>query len=67
MSEIPRRIDMTRWSVAEHAIDTAVQVVERMPADERLTRAVILLGQARDAVADYIDGVEAGTHTEEQP
>lgn len=31
--------------------------VESMTADERLTDAVVLLGKARDSVADFIDGV----------
>lgn len=52
---IPRRARMDQWSRAEHAINDAVQVVEGMGADERLTRAVILLGDARNQVADYVD------------
>ena len=55
--EIPRRIDMTRWTPAEHAIGAAMSEVERAGADTRLTDAVVLLGQAKDAVADYVDGV----------
>jgi hypothetical protein len=30
-----------------------------MPGDVRLTDAVVLLGAARDSVADYIDGIES--------
>lgn len=56
-SEIPRRIDMGRWIAAERAIYDAVQAVEQMPADVRLTDAVVLLQAARDAVADYQDGI----------
>jgi hypothetical protein len=59
MSEIPRRCDMSRWSVQERAIDRAVRSVELMGADVRLTDAVVLLGAARDSVADYIDHVDA--------
>ena len=54
-SEIPRRVQMQRWCEAERAIYDACLSVERMPADSRLTHAVILLGEARNAVADYID------------
>lgn len=56
-NEIPRRIDMQRWNEAEKAIHAAVQAVEAMPADVRLTDAVVLLGAARESVADYQDGV----------
>lgn len=30
-----------------------------MPADVRLTKAVVLLDQAKEAVADFVDGVES--------
>jgi hypothetical protein len=43
---------------AEKANYDAVQAVEGMPADPRLTDAVVLLQKARDSVADYVDGVE---------
>jgi len=55
---IPRRCYMDKWSDAEKAIYDAMQAVERLPADVRLTDAVVLLGRAKDRVADYIDGVE---------
>lgn len=57
MSEIPRRNRVDQWTPAEHAIDAAVQVVEALPADVRLTDAVVRLGEARNSVADYVDGV----------
>jgi hypothetical protein len=52
-----RRIDVLRMVPAELAINEAIRAVEAMPADERLTRAVVLLTQAKDKVADYVDGV----------
>lgn len=55
----PRRIRMDLWEPAEKAIGTAVQEVEKMAADVRLTNAVILLLKARDLVADFIDNVPA--------
>ena len=55
----PRRNQMPKWSTGERAIQDAVEVVERMGADVRLTDAVILLGKARDRVADFVDGVVA--------
>ena len=59
MSEIPRRNRVDQWVPAERAIQDAVDAVEAMPADVRLTHAVILLGQAREAVADYVDALES--------
>ena len=58
MSDIPRRAEMTKWTTAEKAIYDAMQAVEAMPADVRLTDAVVLLGAARDSVADYVDGIK---------
>lgn len=58
MSDMPRRSDMSKWVVAEHAIATAMRVVEDMPADVRLTDAIVLLGAALKSVADYVDGID---------
>ena len=55
MSDIPRRIDINRYVPAETAIREAILRVEEMPADVRLTDAVVLLGQAKDKVADFVD------------
>lgn len=59
---IPRRARMDRWSPAEHSIAEAVEEVEKMAADERLTKAVILLGDAKAWVADYLDDVKPEDH-----
>lgn len=61
--DIPRRIRIDRMTEAERAIFEAAQFVEGLPADPRLTDAVVLLGAARDAVADYVDGVEGVTRS----
>jgi hypothetical protein len=55
-SEIPRRIRIDKFTPAEKAIFDAVQVVEQAGTHPLLTDAVILLGQAREKVADYVDG-----------
>lgn len=60
-SEIPRRIRLDKLTPAETAIVKAVEAVEEMPADTRLTEAVILLDRARDKVADFVDGVPEET------
>jgi len=52
---IPRRARLDLNTPAEKAIYDAMQEVEKMPADEKLTEAVILLGKARDLVADFVD------------
>jgi hypothetical protein len=53
--KIPRRIRLELNEPAELAIRNAVNLVERLGADTRLTKASILLQQARELVADYID------------
>lgn len=58
MDDTPRRRDLNRWTDAERAIQAATDEVERVGADPRLTNAVLLLGKARERVADFIDGVE---------
>lgn len=55
--ELPRRVYMDLWNPAEKAIYDAMQAVEKMPADLRLTQAVILLSKAQECVADFLDGV----------
>jgi hypothetical protein len=50
-----RRNDLTLLCPAETAISAAVEAVEKMAADERLTKAVVLLQEARDLVADVVD------------
>lgn len=55
---IPRRIQVDKFTPAEKAIYDAQGAVEAMPADVRLTKAGTLLQQARDAVADFVDGVQ---------
>lgn len=51
----PRRNCLDKMCPAEKAIYDAAQAVERMGCDERLTDAVILLGKARERVADFVD------------
>lgn len=53
---IPRRIRLDAQTEAESAIRSAIATVEQMPADCRLTDAVVLLQASLASVADYIDG-----------
>jgi hypothetical protein len=56
--DFPRRHCLDRLTPAELSIKAAVDAVEAMPADPRLTDAVIILAAARDRVADFVEGVE---------
>lgn len=58
MDTIPRRARLDQFTPAERAIYEAMKAVEDLPPDKRLTDAVVLLGRARDLVADFVDGVE---------
>lgn len=55
----PRRIRTDLFTPAEAAIRNAVMEVEKAGAHPRLTDAVILLQQAQDAVADFVEGRDA--------
>lgn len=52
-----RRCDILRATPREMTIRCAVNAVEAMPGDVRLSQAVTLLEQARELVADFVDGV----------
>ena len=56
-NEIPRRSQLEKITKAEMAIYIASQVIEKLPADTRLTNAVIKLSEARNLVADYVDKI----------
>lgn len=51
----PRRIRLDLNNAAELAIHNAIQEVEKLGADVRLTNAVIKLQQAKDDVSNYVD------------
>lgn len=53
--KIPRRACLYLHVPAETAITAAIDAVENLGADVRLTEAVNLLSEARDKVSDYID------------
>lgn len=55
MNNIPRRIRIDLMKPAELAIYNAMQEVEKLGADIRLTTAVIKLQEASTLVSDYID------------
>lgn len=57
MTDIPRRSDLRLNTPAERAIRAALEEVERSGCDVRLTDAVVLLDEAREKVADFVDGV----------
>lgn len=51
----PRRVQSEFQIPAEKAIRKAIAAVEKLPADERLTEAVMLLSEALQKVGDYVD------------
>ena len=52
---IPRRARIDLYTPAEAAIRAALIVVESVGAHPLLTDAVILLGQAQEKVADFVE------------
>lgn len=50
-----RRAKSWLWCPAEKAISKAIQEVEKMGVDEKLTQAVNNLIKAQNAVADYFE------------
>lgn len=57
MNDFPRRNRLDQNTPAELAIRAAMEAVEQAGASPALTEAVILLGQAKDALGDHVDGV----------
>ena len=57
----PRRNRVDHWTPAEKAIQDAVDAVEAAGAHPLLTDAVILLGNARAKVADFVELPEKST------
>lgn len=52
---IARRCRIDLYTPAELVIRDAILAVENMPAHPLLTDAVVLLGQAKDKVADFVE------------
>jgi hypothetical protein len=52
---IPSRCDLLLHTPAELAIRKAVDEVEKIGADPKLTEAVNLLDMARERVADFVE------------
>lgn len=59
-NDIPRRIRLDLLTPAERAIYDAVQAVEAAGCHPLLTDAVVLLQQAREKVADFVDAPAGG-------
>ena len=51
-----RRRELDFATLADLAIDAAIAEVERMPPDERLASARVLLERARVRVVEFLDG-----------
>lgn len=57
-NEIPRKNRLELLTPAEKSIYDAIQKVEELPADKRLTNAIYLLEKAQNEVADFVDDIE---------
>jgi hypothetical protein len=57
-NNLSRRSQLFANSSEELQIRQAVEAVEQMGADVRLTDAIVLLQAARESVADFLDGVD---------
>lgn len=55
-NEIPRRNRLDLNTPAEIAIYNAMQEVEKVGADVRLTEVVTLLAKAKNILSNYVDG-----------
>jgi len=64
-NDIPRRCDLLQNTPEELAIRNCVEVVERLGAHPLLTDTVVLLSDARNKLADWVDQQVAG-RTREQ-
>ena len=53
--DLPRRCFLDKLTPAELSIHNAIQAVEAAGANPLLTDAVMLLVEAKDKVADYVD------------
>ena len=54
-SHVPRRNRIDLNTPAELAIRAAVEAVEILRADPRLTEVVLMLDRAREKLADFVD------------
>ena len=55
MEGFPRRQQLDKCTPAELAIYKAMEEVEKIGADVRLTDAITKLNEARNLVADFVD------------
>ncbi|MEI8142878.1 MAG: hypothetical protein WCG90_08435 [Chitinophagia bacterium] len=55
-NEIPRRNQLYLNTEAEKAIYDAIQEVEKVGVDPKLTDIVVMLANAKEKLSDYIDG-----------
>lgn len=64
---LPTRIDRQWLTLAELAINNAMREIECAGASAALTEAAMLLAEARDAVADHVEGNETKRAARETP
>lgn len=57
-SSIPRRAQMQEWTTEEKELFHLMQEIEKLGGSVKLTKCITLLSEARDALADHIEGIE---------
>lgn len=62
-----RRNDLSQMTPAEKAIHDAIQEVEKIGADPKLTTVILILTNAKTYLSDFIDGSEGSIHTDSAP
>lgn len=67
MNNVPRRARLYEMTPAELAIAKCVDQVEELGAHVHLTDAVVLLGKAREKVADFVDSVPVAAPSSAPP
>lgn len=55
---IPRRAQMKEWTEEEKEIQLIVWKIEKLGASTKLTKAINLLAEAKEALADHVEGIE---------
>ena len=58
VNQVPRRNRLDLNTEAELSIYRAMQEVEKVGADEKLTEVTILLDKAKNILGDYVDALE---------
>lgn len=54
---IPRRAQMLEWTKEELNLFALIQEIEKLGGSPKLTKCVVLLSEAKDALSDHNEGI----------